>query len=164
MATNAVYQKAGTAVVFENTGGDVVLTLKNVANGAGRQSAQWDRGGTILPVLLKVEVTMKYAAGVTIGLGSRIYVYGTGTSANVDNGTSDAAIAAETLLNNFAYVGANLASANTVGPFNSSHLVEVYGRYISFAVWNASGQTIENVDSSSLIRVTPYFSDIQAAA
>lgn len=164
MSTNKIYQTPGTAVVFKNTGGDVVLTLKNIGNGAGRISAQWDRGAGALPVRLKVEVALKYGSAVTVGLGSRIYAYGTQTSANVDVSTSDADLGAETQVDNFAPVGINIASLNAVGPFHSSHIIEVYGRYVSFAVWNASGQTLDNADGTSYITVIPFPDDIQAPA
>lgn len=165
MATSAVYQKFGTARTFMNTGGDTAFTLKAVANGAGRISAQWDRGAGALPMLFKVEVALKYAAAITIGLYSTIYAYATTTSAEVDNGIADAAIATQTLItSNFKPVSVNVAAANTVGPFYSEATVLLTGRYVSLAFWNASGQAVENVDSSSYVRLTPLFDDIQAAA
>ena len=165
MATNKIYYTPGTAKTFKNTGGDVTLTLKNVANGAGRLSAQLDRGAGSLPARYKVEVVMKYAANVTIGLVSRIYLHAAENgSALVDGGTSDASIAAETQFGNFAFIGQNAAAALSVGPFYSSHIVEIYGRYVSVGVWNASGQATENLDGSSYVVLTPIPDDVQAAA
>ncbi len=44
MATNLIYRDLGTRLTFEASGGSAVLTLTSVAPGAGRISAQLDRG------------------------------------------------------------------------------------------------------------------------
>lgn len=165
MATNAVYQKFGTAVVFKNTGGDVAFTLKNIANGAGRVSAQWDRGTGALPMLFKLEVALKYAANLAIGALSTIYAYSTTATAEVDNSTSDAAIATQTLItSNWKPACVNVGNAVAVGPFYSEATVLLTGRYVSLAFWNASGQATDNNDGTSYCRLTPLFDDVQAAA
>ena len=46
---NAVYQKAGTAITWKDSGGDLAITLQNLAFGAGRQGAQKDWGALSTP-------------------------------------------------------------------------------------------------------------------
>lgn len=164
MTTNKIYQTPGTTVTFMNTGGDVTLTLKNTANGHGRVSNQWDRGAGALPARVKVEACIKGASAIAISAGWHLYAYAAQGGATLSDLTADADLTAETQLNNFLYIGKLLASSNAVGPFYGSWVVELVGRYVNLAVWNPSGQAIDNADGTSYIKITPMPDDIQAAA
>lgn len=164
MTTNKIYHTPGTPVTFMNTGGDVVLTLKNMASGKARVSNQWDRGAGALPAIFKIETCLKFAGAVTIGNVCRVYLYGAQAGSALVDQAADAELAAETLLHNFDLVDVLKASANSVGPFYRSCVAEIIGRYVNVAVWNASGQTIDNADGTSYIKITPFAPDIQAAS
>lgn len=158
---NKVYQGFNAEKVFMNTGGDVTMTMKNIANGAGRISNQLDRSTGSLPMWFKWEAVMKAAASVTIGLPWRIYAYSSQTAAGSMDTTTDTALTVETQLLNFRLLGSVYASANSVGPFYATGIIWLPGRYVNLGWWNASGQTSENVDSSSKIILTPLFDEIQ---
>lgn len=165
MSTNKIHYTPGTSRTFKNTGGDTTFTLKNISSGAGRLSAQWDRGAGSLAARFKVEVCLKYGSAIAISAVARFYLHSAETaSANVDGGASDAAITAETQFNNFDFIGSVAGSTNAVGPFYKSFIVEVYGRYLSLGFWNIGGQATDNADGTSFVVMTPVPDDIQAAA
>lgn len=168
MTTNKIYQAPEVATVFKNTGGDVLMTLKNTAAGHGRVSDIWDRGAGAKAMRLKIEVCIKAAAaGATISLPYRVYAFAADDAGRLDF-TADADLTNEFQLANYSFVGQVIASGvwpgTSAGPFYGSIIVEIYGRYVSLGIWNASGQGIEDVDGSSYIIVTPYPDDIQPAA
>lgn len=164
MTTNKIYQTAGTTVTFMNTGGDITLTLKNLAAGAGRVSNQWDRGAGSLPMRMKWEVAIKCGATVVVGTVYRIYMT-VGTNITYADYVADAAIATETMFNNFALIGQAICSIVTSGTvFHANGIVEIPGRYVNLGLWNATGAIIDNADGTSWIKLTPFADDIQAAA
>jgi hypothetical protein len=163
MATNLVYQKAGTAIVFTESGG-TLFTPKNVANGAGRVSTQADRGSGSLPMRFKWEAQIKSGSNITIGNVARIYLYAAESAAGSADFVTDAAISVETSFNNFKFVGHVISNATSGGPFYASGVVWLFGRYITAGIWNATGQTFTNVNGDNKITLTPFADDIQAAA
>ena len=63
---NKIYRAVETPLVFRDSGGDVVLTLQNLAAGAGRVSAQYDRGDGSKPQYHEVTAVFQMeTAGVT---------------------------------------------------------------------------------------------------
>jgi hypothetical protein len=161
---NKVYQVPETAIVFTESGGDAVFTPKNIANGAGRISTQLDRGTVAKAMRYRWEAQFKGAAAVAIGSGVRVYLHAAhSAAAAVDGGQSDAGISAETQLSNWALVGQVVASTNAVGPFYASGVVTILGRYLSVGLWNASGQTLTNVNGDNKITLVPIPDEIQAS-
>ena len=164
MATNKVYYIPGTSKTFKNTGGDYVLDMKNVSTNTGRVSGQWDRGTGALPALYKWELINKFGSSVTIGNSCRLFMYAYENGSTLADIAADTDLTAETQLYNFKQIGQLIASSNTVGPFNASDVVAIYGRYVNFGWWNASGQTSDNVDGTSYLVLTPVPDEIQAAS
>lgn len=163
MTTNLIYQKPETVVAFMNTGGDVTLTLKNLAAGAGRVSNQWARAAGSLPMRMKWEAAMSCGATVVVGAVYRIYM-AVMTATTYADYLADAAIATETMLSNFNLIGQVVCSIVTSGTvFYGSGVVEIPGRYINLAVWNGTAAILSNTDSTSWIRLTPFPDEIQAA-
>lgn len=163
MATQQVYSKPGTPATFTESGGTATFTPKNVANGAGRVSNQWDRGAGALPDWFLVEVQFKAQSAVTIGNPIRAYVFASESSTTMDL-TADGAVSAETNLLNFKPRAVVYASTNATGYFYGNTLVFLPGRYVSVAIWNASGQTLTNTNGDNKITLTPWPDDIQAPA
>lgn len=165
MATNAVYSKLGTSAVFANTGGNITMTLKNIATGAGRISNQKDWGATPQPGWYKWEATMLPTSSPTLGVAWRIYAF-VSYAANtaIDTATTDTALTAETQLSNFTLLGSVYASVSGAGPFYGTGVIYLPGRYMNAGWWNASGVNTANSDTTTTITMTPLFDDIQAAA
>lgn len=169
MATNLIYYKPETTVTFKASGGDAVITLTSLANGAGRVSAQLDRGAGSKPGLYTIQFITKAAAALAVGAQLFIYFLQTSTSANVPGnlGTADAAVSSSDKQRN---LGAPVCIVNADSTSNgevqltNSNIIEVYGRYNSVMVWNALGQALSGTAGDHVITMTPYPADIQAAA
>lgn len=161
---NKVYQQEETSKTFVDSGGDVAFTLASLANGAGRISAQLDLGAAPRADRYLVSVEVKAAAALTLSAeAARIYVArGDGTDIDGPVGTSDAAIAAETRFSsNLRYVGSVIADQAAVGPFNKTFVITHQSRYMSFGVWNPSGQAFSSTGGDCFIKATPIPPEIQ---
>jgi hypothetical protein len=161
--TQSIYQKFGTSVVFANTGGNITMTMKNIATGAGRISAQKDWGATPQPGWYKWEATMLPTSSPTLGLSWRIYAmvsYAAATA--IDTATTDTALTAETQLSNFTQLGSVYVSVSGAGPFYANGVVFLPGRYMNLGWWNASGVNTANTDTTTTITMTPLFPNQQA--
>tara|TARA_R110000822_G_C15054273_1_gene466753 strand:+ start:167 stop:652 length:486 start_codon:yes stop_codon:yes gene_type:complete len=161
-----VYTKIGTPVTFKESGGDVVITLLNLAFGAGRVSAQKDRGaGPSYPKLHSVKVVVQFTASPAVGDAVNVYLLQSDGSLVDDNvGTSDAALTVQPVSGFIGSVIAKSASGatNFIVSFND---VPITQRYYSIAIWNASAtKNLQNTANVSYVTVTPNPDDIQAAA
>ena len=160
---NKIYVAPETAIVFKNSGGDVTFTPKNVANAAGRISAQWDRGSGSKPGRYYWRVHTKFQAGLTVGNALEVYfATSDGTDVDGNQGTTDAAFSAADKRRNLQFVGTVVADSTSSGEVQiASGLVEVYTRYLSVVWWNATGQTLTNTDSDHTFTLTPVPDEIQ---
>jgi hypothetical protein len=149
------FQVPLTAITFTESGGSAVFTPKNIATGAGRVSAQFDRGAGALATVLKWEATFKAGSAVTIGLPVRVYAYCSESASSAADLAADGGVSVETLLSNFTVLGEIIANANSVGPFYATGKAWLEGRYCVVGLWNASGQTLTNVNGDNKITLTP---------
>lgn len=169
MATNLVYHKPETAVTFLDSGGTVVLTWASLGNGAGRISAQWDRGAGSKPALHTIQAFVKAAAALAVGAQFEVYLIQSAVSADVPGnlGTADAAVSAADKRRNLGapvlIINAD-STSNGERQVSNSNIVEIYGRYVSIVVWNALGQALTATASDHGATIVPYPADIQAAA
>lgn len=166
---NLIYTLPETAISFTESGGDAVFTPKNTANGAGRVSAQYDRGSGAKAMRYRVEAAFKVGTNITpgtAGVQAEFYV----ATAHVSNtvvestlGTTDAALTAKNQLLNAFLVGVIVpdGTAAGAGPYVRSWVVEILARYISVAVWNATGQTFTNVNGDTYVKLVPMPDQIQ---
>jgi hypothetical protein len=160
---NKVYHAPETALTFKDSGGSAVLTLNNLAFGAGRVSAQYDRGAGSKPGLYVWRGQFQFATAPALKELIEIYLFG-GDGSVVDGtvGTADAALATDKR-NNGLLVGCvvvDTTSTNTdvVG----SGLVLILDRYISMGVWNGSaGDNLRASANTSIITLTPVPPEIQ---
>jgi hypothetical protein len=169
MATNQILHTPLTPVVFTSSGGDVVITLGSLANGAGRVSAQWDRGAGSKPALYTIQAKMKAAAALAVGASLEVYLLQSYSTDYVPGnvGIVDADLAGTDKRRNLGAPVITISADSTTNgenQFSNSYVVEVYGRYVSVAVWNALGQALHATGTNSLVVLTPYVPDIQAAA
>lgn len=160
---NKIYVAPETAVSFKASGGTVTFTPKNVANAAGRISAQWDRGSGSVPGRYYWRAHTKFQAGLTVGNALEIYfATSDGTDVDGNQGTSDAAFSAADKRRNLHYVGSVVADSTSSGEVQiGSGVVEIYTRYVSVVWWNASGQTLTNTDGDHTFTLTPVPDEIQ---
>jgi hypothetical protein len=167
MSTNKVYATIGTPITFKDSGGDIGITLANLGYGAGRLSARYDRGaGASRPVRHVVQGVFQFETAAVVGETVELWLFESdGTYADANVGTADAALTS-VQRNNGKFIGAVVVpttdgAANFIGSFS----VNIYQRYFSIGVWNASGsKNLKNTANANLVIVTPDPDDIQAAA
>lgn len=162
---NAVKIQTGTPITFQDSGGTVTFTLNSLANGAGRISAQADLGAAPRPYMYEIRVSAQFAAALAVGAEMRVYISTSdGTTPDaVKAGTADAAVAAETSLNNAQFVGALIADGTTDNDKQQrSFRVPIYARYVQIALWNAMGQALEPTATyASYATLTPLYESIE---
>lgn len=162
---NQILQAPGTAVTFKASGGDVTFTNTSVANGAGRISAQWDRGSGSKPGLYRWEATTKAAAGLSVGAVLEIYLATAHSSSSQIDGnqsTSDAAFSATDKRRNLQVVGSIVADSTSSGEIqNASGLVFITARYVSVVWWNALGQALSSTAGDHVFTLIPYPPEVQ---
>lgn len=159
--SNNILLVDGTAKSFKESGGDVLWTPKNVANGAGRISTQLDLGATRYEWYRWVLATKFQTA--TVGNAIRLYlVYSDGTYQDGSGlGTSDAGVAAETLLQYAAkQIGPTMVHHATNANIWSGH-VRPLARYVSVTIWNASGVALTNTAGDHEFRLQPVNMQVQ---
>ncbi len=158
---NKVYRAVETALTFKESGGDIVITLKNLGFGAGRISARVDRGAGSKPVRYKWRAVMQWEDHPAVADSVSLFLAESdGTVADGNVGTADAALTQLANLVEFGAVRAEAAagSTNRIG----SGVVRILDRYFSIGVWNRSAtKNLKNADNVSYIILTPMPDEIQ---
>ena len=161
---NKIYRATETPIVFRDSGGDVVITLQNLAFGAGRVSAQYDRGSGSKAQLHEVVGVFQFETAPALGEAIELYLFESdGTYQDGTVGTTDAALTTDKRRNGM-FIGAVIAdttatATDIVARFKD---VPITSRYYSIGVWNASaGDNLENTANASRIIVTPMPPEIQ---
>jgi hypothetical protein len=153
-----VYRATETPIVFRDSGGDVVITLNNLAFGAGRVSARYDRGAGSLAESHEVTGVFQFETAPALGEAVELYLFQSdGTYMDGTLGTSDAALTADKRRNGIligaVIVDTTSTATDIVARFQN---VPITSRYYSIGVWNASaGDNLENTANASRVIVTP---------
>jgi hypothetical protein len=160
---NKVYVNRETAVTFCDSGGTVVLTLQNLAYGAGRISAQWDRGDGAKPAKYFVRGVFQFETAPVVGeIVEVVIAESDGTYADGGVGTSDAALTAGQKLNLGFACAVKAQTTDTATSFIGHGIVEIHERYVQVGVWNHSaGDNLENTANASRVILTPLPDEIQ---
>lgn len=160
---NKIYAAPETAITFQDSGGTVVLSLQNLAFGAGRISARRDRGAGSQPVVYEWRAVIQFETAPALDEVVEIYLSTSdGTYADGTIGTADAALTSDKRKNLklLGLVRADTTSVTT--DIVASGIVEIYSRYFSIGVWNGSAaDNLENTANASKIILTPYPPEIQ---
>jgi hypothetical protein len=161
---NKVYRAIETPVVFRDSSGDVVISLLNLAFGAGRVSAQKDRGAGSVAQLHEVIGVFQFETAPAVGEAVEIYLFQSdGTYVDGTLGTADAALTSDKRRNGMligsVIVDTTSTATDIVGRFQN---VPISSRYYSIGVWNASaGDNLENTANACRVIVTPMPDEIQ---
>lgn len=166
MATNKIYRTAESAITFKDSGGSAVITLQNLAAGAGRVSARYDRGSGSKPVRYRWRAVIQFDSAPAVGEQIEIYLFESdGTYVDGTIGTSDAALTTDKRKNGHligcVIVDTTSHSTNIV----ASGIVEIYDQYFSVGVWNGSAaDALKNTANTSSVELQAMPDDIMAAA
>jgi hypothetical protein len=165
MTTNAIYGKSGSAITFKDANGTYVFTLKDgVDLGNGQSSAIGDLGATPRPMTYSWEARFKWVATPTLGDVVRLYAYCSDVSADADL-AADGDVTPETKFGNFVLMGQVICTVAADQYFYNAGVIWLPRRYPVLGVWNASATKDLNATSEAcVIKLTPIFDDVQAAA
>lgn len=160
---NQVFRALGTPTVFRDSSGDVVITLQNLAFGAGRVSARWDRGAGSLPRLYEWRAVVQFETAPALNEVVEIYLFDSdGTYMTGTLGTSDAALTAAKKVNGKLIGTVVVDTTSVTTDIIASGMCWINSRYISVGVWNASaGDNLENTANASRVILTPMADEIQ---
>lgn len=160
---NDIYRELGTPITFRDSGGDVVITLQNLAAGAGRISAQYDQGAGSKPQVWECRAVMQWETAPAVGEAAEIYLAESdGTYMDGTLGTSDAALGSDKR-RNLKRIGQVIADSTGTATDNiASFLCVINQRYFSIGVWNGSaGDNLENTANACRIIMTPCYPEVQ---
>ena len=162
---NKIYSAPETTLVFDDSGGGGVITFtpKNIANNAGRISAQHDLGAGSKPRKFRWMALTKANVAPTVGTILEIYLApGDGTNEAGNEGTADAALSAEDKKRNMIRIGSVVADkATNTEPFVAMGVCEIPFRYFSVCWVNKFGQTLTNTSADHQFTLTPIPDEVQ---
>lgn len=166
MTTNLVYRHIGTPITFCETGGDVAITLLNLAAGAGRVSVRYDRGAGDKSVLHLWQGKFQFETAAIVGEGVEIWLFESdGTLADGVIGAIDAELTAGMKYNGKLIGTVYAQTTGTATDFVASGICEIWQQYYSIGVWNGStGDNLENTANVNKVIITPLAMDIQESA
>lgn len=160
---NKIYTASETAITFKESGGDAVITLINLGFGAGRISAQYDRGAGSKPMRYSWKAKIQFETAAVVGELVEIYLaQSDGTYVDGTLGTSDAALTTDKR-RNLDLIGVVVAdTTSTATDVVASGICYIWQRYFSVGVWNASaGDNLENTANANVIIFTPIPDEVQ---
>lgn len=160
---NKIYHAPETEISFRDSGGDATLTLQNLAFGAGRVSARYDRGAGSKPGLYRWRAVMQFETAPALGELVEIYLFPSdGTYMDGTLGTSDAALSSDKRRNGQLIGVVEVDTTSVTTDIIASGICEIYDRYISIGVWNGSaGDNLENTSNASRVNLMPVPPEIQ---
>lgn len=159
---NKIYVLQEAATTFSTTG-SVTFTPTSLANGAGRISAQWDRGASARPAMFTARMRCKFATAPTAGNVVEAYLAaGNGVFVDGNLGVSDAAVSSSDKRRNLRWL-MNLAADSTSSSeiFVATRRVWIPDRYVSILWWNAVGVALSSTATDHEFVLTPISDEIQ---
>lgn len=160
---NEILRVLGTTLSFRDSGGDATLTLQNLAFGAGRVSARYDRGAGDKPRIYHWRAVVQFETAPIVGELVEIYLFESdGTYMDGTLGTSDAALGTDKRKNG-KLIGVVVVDTTSTGTdIVASGMCLINERYFSIGVWNGSaGDNLKNTANTSRVNLTPVHDEIQ---
>ncbi len=156
MATKT-YIARETPTVWSDTAGDLVITLNNLAAGAGRVGARKDFGAGSTAYHYSWRFTCQFDTAPVVGETVRIYLSTSdGTEEDGQVGTADAALSAEDKLKNLHSIGMLIVDVATVDiDFTASGVCTIPTRYVSPVIFNGTVDNLQATNDTGEITLTP---------
>ena len=165
---NLIYQNAGTALTWADSGGDYALTFKGLAAGSGRQGATHDFGVGAVAFRFAWQCMVHFDTATAPVVGELVDIYlktsPDGTNWDNDDGEGDIAVSSVNKLNNLTYLGTiQVDEAAADVPMQASGIVEIAAKEVAPVIWNATADTLDDDASptDSTFILTPYPLEIQ---
>lgn len=159
---NKVYIARESTTVFQESSGNVVITLLNMLTTVARVSARFDRGTGSNAGWHEWRMTFQSDTTPVFGQTVDLYAsYSDGTLEDGDVGTGDAAVLVN-VLKNLDYLGSVAVQVQTATvDHRSSGRFFIPTRYYSLIVHNNTEDSLENTANVNTITVTPIPDEIQ---
>jgi hypothetical protein len=158
-----VYRAIQTPITFQDSGGSVAITLQNLAAGAGRVSARYDRGAGDLPAQYRWRAVFQWTTTPVRGQYAEIYlVESDGTLVDGTLGSTNAAVSTYGQLENCYRIGSVFVqTAAAATNMIASGECTILDRYFSVAVWNDGTVNLQNTANVSFVILTPVPDELQ---
>lgn len=160
---NKIYIARETAITFKGSGGDVVITLNNLATGVARISAQKDNGAGSKALEYEVRAVMEFETVPVVGETVDLYlVTSDGTDPDGQEGTSDADVGDNGSLKNMTFIGSVIVTTATVDhQMTASFIIRIPTRYYSIVVHNNTADNLQATANTCWVIVTPIPYEVQ---
>jgi len=162
--TQKIYRAIETPITFKDSGGDAVITLANLGFGAGRISAQYDRGAGSKPMRYKWKGAFQFETAPVVGEVVELYIAESdGTYVDGTVGVADAVLASNARKNLMLIGLVVVDTVSTATDIIGSGTCLIWERYFSAGVWNASvADNLKNTANACIVIFTPMPDEIQA--
>ena len=160
---NKIYRAIETAITFQDSAGDVAITLQNLGFGAGRLSARYDQGAGSKSRLWNWRAVVQFETAAAVEERVEIWLFESdGTYADGAVGTADAALTSDQRKNGKLLGVVVVDTTGTATNIIASGVCVISTRYFSIGVWNASAaDNLENTANACKIIMTPVPDEIQ---
>ena len=160
---NELYLVRGTPVVWSDTAGDLVMTLNNLAAGAGRVGARKDWGAGAQPDEYAWRLTVQFETAPVVGETVNVFL-STSDGAEEDGqiGVADGALSAEDKLKNLMFIGNLIVDVATVDiDFTASGVCRIPTRYCCPVIFNDSADNLQATNDTGEFTLTPMYYQTQ---
>lgn len=160
---NKIYRAVESSITFQDSGGDVVITLANLGYGAGRISDRYDRGAGSKPMRYKWKAVIQFESNPAVGQTVELYIAESdGTYVDGNVGTSDGQLTSDKR-RNLTLIGLVVVDVGTAGTnIIASGVCHIWERYFSLGVWNATANAnLKNTANASRVIFTPMPDEVQ---
>ncbi len=169
---NLIYQNSETTIWFVPATAaqaeDYAFEMHNIAAGAGRQSAHWDRGVGAVPAIYAWRAFIQFIANPVIPETVDFYLKTSGSDASAtihpdnDDGTGSIAVSAEDKLNNLHYLGSIVVDEAVQDmEMVASGTVYITARGVNIVMWNSTVDALTNDVDENGFYLTPVPDEIQ---
>lgn len=159
---NKIYVARETGIKWNDAGGDLVMTLRNLGAGVGRIGALKDWGAGSTSEWFTWRLTVQFETAPVVGEVVEVYLsWSDGSQPDGEQGVGDAA-AAEDSLKNMKFIGALVVtSTDTAHDMTVSGVCRISTRYVMPVIFNNTADNLEDQEDVSEFVLTPIPPEIQ---
>lgn len=160
---NKVYVARETATVWSDSGADLVITLNNLAAGAGRVGAQKDFGAGSTAEWYEWRLTVQFDTAPVVNESVDVYLSTSdGTEEDGQEGAADAALGSTDSLKNMHYIGSLIVTSTDADhDMTVSGICRITTRYVSPVIHNNTADNLQATANTGEFTLTPIPPEVQ---
>lgn len=160
---NKQYVARETPIVWSDSTGDLLMTLNNLASGAGRVGAQKDFGAGSTPEWFTWRLTVQFETAPVVGQTIEIYLSTSdGGEEDGQEGAADAALGSSNSLKNMHLIGVlTVTSTDAAHDMTASGICRIPTRYVCPVVYNNTDDNLKATNDISEFTLTPIPPEMQ---